>query len=73
MGQFDSYGKMPGYLKLQAQIPEKPSYDFQEILGMLRKGDSVITVQMSDTLMKQQQFLMSFEIEPFHTFSLSHG
>jgi FKBP-type peptidyl-prolyl cis-trans isomerase FkpA len=50
MDNFTSYGKMPAYMK--AQMPsEKPSYDFREILFQLKKGDSVVTVQMADTLL----------------------
>lgn len=55
MENFDSYGKIPGYLKVRAQLPGKSSYDVQEIITMLRKGDSVVTVQMTDTLLKQPQ------------------
>ena len=56
MDRFNSYGKVPGYVKVQAM--PKPSYDFQELLTMLKKGDSVITVQMADTLLKQQSQLL---------------
>jgi FKBP-type peptidyl-prolyl cis-trans isomerase FkpA len=54
---FDSHGKMPGFVRVVAL--DKPSYDFQELLTMMRKGDSAVTVQMADTLMKQpnQQLL----------------
>ena len=50
--RFNSYGKLPGYVK--AQSFEKPTYDFMEVLTQLKKGDSVVTVQMADTLMKIQ-------------------
>ena len=50
--RFNSYGKLPGYVK--AQKMEKPTYDFMELLTQLKKGDSVVTVQMADTLMKIQ-------------------
>ncbi|MBL7745511.1 MAG: FKBP-type peptidyl-prolyl cis-trans isomerase [Chitinophagaceae bacterium] len=52
MDRFNSYGKMPGYVKIQKL--EKPTYDFQELLPLLKKGDSVVTVQMADSLMKYQ-------------------
>ncbi len=52
MERLNSYGKLPGYVKVQT--PEKPSYDFLEILTQMRKGDSAVTVQMADTLMKMQ-------------------
>jgi FKBP-type peptidyl-prolyl cis-trans isomerase len=52
MDRFNSYGKLPGYVKIPAE--KKPTYDFQEILTLMRKGDSAITVQMADTLMKMQ-------------------
>src|SRR6476620_1008401 len=48
---YDSYDKMPGYLRV-AQL-DAPTYDFQEIIGMMKKGDSAITVQMADTLLKK--------------------
>jgi FKBP-type peptidyl-prolyl cis-trans isomerase len=50
--RFNSYGKLPGYVK--AQGFEKPTYDFMEVLTQLKKGDSVVTVQIADTLMKIQ-------------------
>jgi FKBP-type peptidyl-prolyl cis-trans isomerase len=56
MDRFNSYGKMPGYVKVQEQ--QKPSYDFQELLPMLRKGDSAVTVQMADTLLVQGSQLL---------------
>ncbi len=56
MDRYNSYGKVPGYVK--AQTLPVPSYDFQELLTMLRKGDSVVTVQMADTLLKQQSPLL---------------
>src|SRR5688572_11700694 len=34
MDRFNSYGKMPGYVKVQ-EMP-KPSYDFQELMTMLK-------------------------------------
>ncbi len=55
MESYDSYGKLPGYLKVRAQMPGKPSYDVQEVMTMLRKGDSLVTVQMADTLLKQPE------------------
>jgi FKBP-type peptidyl-prolyl cis-trans isomerase len=56
MDRFNSYGKMPGYVKVQPF--EKPTYDFQELLPLMRKGDSAVTVQMTDTLMKLQSPLL---------------
>lgn len=52
MERLNSYGKLPGYIKVQ--VPEKPTYDFIEILTQMKKGDSAVTVQMTDTLMKMQ-------------------
>jgi FKBP-type peptidyl-prolyl cis-trans isomerase len=52
MDRFNTYGKLPGYFR--AQKLEKPTYDFLELLTQLKKGDSVVTVQTSDTLMKIQ-------------------
>ena len=48
MDRYNSYGKMPGYIPVQPL--QTPTYDFQEILTKLKKGDSVVTVQMADTL-----------------------
>jgi FKBP-type peptidyl-prolyl cis-trans isomerase FkpA len=56
MDRFNSYGKMPGYVKVQ-EMP-KPSYDFQELMTMLKKGDSVVTVQMADTMLAQGSQLL---------------
>ncbi len=53
MDNFYSYDKMPGYLMVQAQTPGKPSYDFRELIIQMRKGDSIVTVQMADTLLKE--------------------
>lgn len=56
MDRFNSYGKLPGYVKIPGE--QKPTYDFQEILTLMRKGDSAITVQMADTLMKMQSSML---------------
>jgi len=52
MERFNSYGKLPGYVKVQEV--QSSSYDFQEILTQMKKGDSAVTVQIADTLMKRQ-------------------
>ncbi|MDP4264374.1 MAG: FKBP-type peptidyl-prolyl cis-trans isomerase [Bacteroidota bacterium] len=57
MDQFNSYGKMPGFIKVQPSLPNT-SYDFRELLTMMKKGDSVVTVQMADTILKSYQELM---------------
>jgi FKBP-type peptidyl-prolyl cis-trans isomerase len=46
-----SYGKMPGY----SAVPPSGQGDYNpvEIFGMLRKGDSAITVLLVDTLLKR--------------------
>lgn len=56
MERFNSYGKMPGYV--QVQPPPAPSYDFTELLPMMKKGDSVVTVLMVDSILKSHQQLM---------------
>ncbi|HEY6505898.1 MAG TPA: FKBP-type peptidyl-prolyl cis-trans isomerase [Chitinophagaceae bacterium] len=56
MDRYNSYGKMPGFIKVQEM--QKPSYDFQELITLLKKGDSAVTVQMADTLMLQQSQLL---------------
>jgi len=48
---YSSYGKMPGYFKVGSA--KGAEYSPVEIFGMLKKGDSVITVSMIDTLMKR--------------------
>jgi FKBP-type peptidyl-prolyl cis-trans isomerase FkpA len=47
---FTSYGKLPGYQRVDTS---QKSYNLLEILSLMKKGDSAITVQMTDTLMKQ--------------------
>lgn len=47
---FSSYGKLPGYQRIDTS--QKP-YNLLAILPQMKKGDSAITVQMADTLMKQ--------------------
>jgi FKBP-type peptidyl-prolyl cis-trans isomerase len=46
-----SYGKMPGY----SAVPPagQANYSPDEIFGMLRKGDSAVTVMLIDTLLKR--------------------
>jgi FKBP-type peptidyl-prolyl cis-trans isomerase len=46
-----SYGKMPGY----AAVPPagQGNYSPDEIFGMLRKGDSAVTVMLIDTFLKR--------------------
>jgi FKBP-type peptidyl-prolyl cis-trans isomerase FkpA len=56
MDRFNSYDKVPGYVKVQPQAP--PGYDFIELLTMMKKGDSVVTVQMADSILKSHQQLM---------------
>ena len=48
---YSSYGKMPGYSKVTAA--KDADYSPVEIFGMLKKGDSAITVSMIDTFMKR--------------------
>jgi FKBP-type peptidyl-prolyl cis-trans isomerase FkpA len=48
---YTSYGKLPAYQRIQTM--EKPSYNLLEILPLMKKGDSAVTVQITDTLMKQ--------------------
>jgi len=48
---YSSYGKLPAYVKLMPLEP--PPYNILEILPMMKKGDSAITVQMIDTLIKR--------------------
>ncbi len=55
-----SYGKMPVY----AQVAENPQNNYSpgEIFKMLRKGDSVLTVVITDSLLKKGQLQ---ELLPF--------
>jgi FKBP-type peptidyl-prolyl cis-trans isomerase len=48
---YSSYGKMPGYSKVGGT--KGADYSPVEIFGMLRKGDSAITVSMIDTFLKR--------------------
>jgi FKBP-type peptidyl-prolyl cis-trans isomerase len=48
---YSSYGKTPGYSKVTAA--KEADYSPVEIFGMLKKGDSAITVSMIDTFMKR--------------------
>ena len=48
---YSSYGKMPGYSKVGPA--KEADYSPVEIFGMLKKGDSAITVSMIDTFLKR--------------------
>ena len=48
---YTSYGKAPAYV--QVRVLDEPSYNLLEILTMLKKGDSAVTVQMVDSLKKK--------------------
>ena len=48
---YSSYGKMPGYSKVAAA--KGTEYSPIEIFGMLKKGDSAITVSLIDTFLKR--------------------
>ena len=48
---YSSYGKIPGYSKVGGA--KGADYSPVEIFGMLRKGDSAITVAMIDTFLKR--------------------
>jgi FKBP-type peptidyl-prolyl cis-trans isomerase len=52
---YSSYGRVPAYVKLSPM--ETPSYNLLEILPLMKKGDSAVTVQMADTLMKKGEQL----------------
>lgn len=52
---YSTYGKMPGYAKLSPTEP--PPYNLLEILPMMRKGDSAVTVQIVDSLLKKGEQL----------------
>ncbi len=49
---YDNHDKIPYFM--QVRELEKPSYDFQEILPMMREGDSAVVVQITDTLLVRQ-------------------
>ena len=49
---YNSYGKMPGYFKVSPQA-QGGEYNPVEIFGMLKKGDSAVTVQLVDTFLKR--------------------
>src|SRR5688572_1677442 len=48
---YSSYGKMPLFVK--AMTDKGGEYSIIEILTQLRKGDSVVTVQLVDSLQKR--------------------
>jgi len=49
-----SYGKMPAFIPIDVSVmTPDASYDPREVFKFLRKGDSVIIVQMVDSLMKK--------------------
>jgi FKBP-type peptidyl-prolyl cis-trans isomerase len=48
---YSSYERVPGFVKLQ--LTKRPSYNLTDILPKMKKGDSAITIQLVDTLMKQ--------------------
>lgn len=48
---YSTYGKMPGYSKVAAV--KGAEYSPAEIFGMLKKGDSAVTVSMIDTFLKR--------------------
>ncbi|MES1216573.1 MAG: FKBP-type peptidyl-prolyl cis-trans isomerase [Bacteroidota bacterium] len=48
---YSSYGRVPAYVKLMPLDP--PPYNLLEILPMMKKGDSAVTVQMVDSLVKR--------------------
>ena len=48
---YSSYGKMPGYSKVVSS--KEADYSPLEIFGMLKKGDSAITVSSIDTFIKR--------------------
>jgi len=50
---YSSYGKMPEYSKVGGAKGAPPNYSPIEIFGMLKKGDSAITVAMIDTFLKR--------------------
>lgn len=48
---FSSYGKLPSYV--QITLGDPLPYNLLEILPLMKKGDSAVTVQLIDTLLKQ--------------------
>jgi len=48
---YDSHDKMPGFT--QVQLAPNTEYSLIEVLPKMRKGDSAITIEMVDTLLKK--------------------
>lgn len=48
---YSSYGKMPGYARVLKM--ERAPYNLLEILPLMKKGDSAVTIQIVDTLLKR--------------------
>ena len=55
---YDSYDKVPAFQRFIVQ--EKPSYNLLAIFPLMRKGDSAVTIQMIDTMMKDGAQLPPF-------------
>ena len=50
---YDSHDKMPGFAEVVSPQDMRAQYSFMELLPMMRAGDSVVMVQLVDTLMKK--------------------
>ncbi|TXH21116.1 MAG: FKBP-type peptidyl-prolyl cis-trans isomerase [Chitinophagaceae bacterium] len=49
----DTYGKMPAFVKIQAPAPGQPVYGPDEVFKLLRKGDSLVTVLLIDSIISK--------------------
>ncbi|MBK5270636.1 MAG: FKBP-type peptidyl-prolyl cis-trans isomerase [Bacteroidia bacterium] len=50
---YSNFGKLPGYAKVMPVEP--PPYNLIEILPLMKKGDSAVTIQMVDSLIKRSE------------------
>ncbi|SDD88754.1 FKBP-type peptidyl-prolyl cis-trans isomerase [Niabella drilacis] len=61
---YDSYTTMPEYLPVQQMAPEQTNYSPMEVLPKLKKGDSLITILLVDSLIKKGQ-VQEAQLPPF--------
>ena len=49
----DTYGKMAAFVKIQEPAPGQPMYGPDEVFKLLRKGDSLVTVLLVDSILSK--------------------
>jgi len=61
---YDSYTTMPEYMPVQQMMPEQTNYSPMELLPKLKKGDSLITILLVDSLISKKQ-VQEAQLPPF--------